>query len=291
MSRAGGGDICAAARNAGHMTSPPVASQSAVEASTAPRRPLHRGALLSVVAIVVVAIVALLSGCGGGTGSTGSIDQADVGSVSGTLPADHGDASPGHCDGTIGGKTVDEVDVPSGAACTLEGTTVRGNVSIGHGGTLVARGVVVGGDVDGEGARLVEVSDNATIRGNLQLERGGASTVRDSEIRGDLRWLQQAGSLRVDHSRVSGNLQADQSSGGLTISFNRIGGDLECRQNSPAPASGDNTISGHRYGQCAPAARVTPRPKPPLVHQQPQCAGDSVSDDPSDDQCDAGGDN
>jgi hypothetical protein len=280
------------------MTSHPAAHPSpfAGDASTARRR-LRRGAILA------AAIAVLLSACGGGNGSTAGVGDPDAGAGSRALPADQGDASPGHCDGTIGSRTVDEVDVPSGATCTLEGTTVNGNVSVGVNGTLVARRVAVDGDVEGEGARLVEVSDNSTIGGNLQQEQGGSSAVRDSQIHGDLQWSEQSGWLAVQRTGVSGNLQADQNSGGLKISDNRIGGDLECEQNTPAPTGGDNTVSGHRSGQCAAAAggrepahrQVTPRshphPHPRHGHERPRCAGDSVSDDPSDDpQCDGGGD-
>src|SRR5580765_606652 len=97
------------------MTSHPVAtsSPSAAESSPARRGPLRGGGLIS-----VVAIMALLSGCGGG-GSTGSVGGPHLGSVSGAAPADQGGAAPGHCDGTIAGRTVDEVDVPTGATCTL----------------------------------------------------------------------------------------------------------------------------------------------------------------------------
>lgn len=278
------------------MTSHPLPppSLSAVEGLSARRGRLRLGAILS-----VVAIAALLSGCGDGNGSSAGVGVSGR-SMSRVQPADQGEASPGHCDGTIGSRTVDEVDVPSGATCTLERTTVDGNVSVGHGGTLVARAVDVDGDIEGEGARLVEVSANSSIGGNLQLEQGGSSAVNDSHIDGDLQWSEQSGSQAVRHSKVGGNLQADQNNGGLAIFGNRIGGDLECEQNSPAPSAAGNSVSGHHSGQCAAHARgqamhrhATQRPsRHPQArpeHHRPRCAGDSVSDDPSDDQCDGSG--
>ncbi len=272
------------------------ASPSAGKASTSPRRQPRRGVFLAVLAIGV-----LLSGCGGGIEATNSVGDPGAGIQIGTLPADRGDASPGHCNGTMGRRAVDEVDVPSGAICVLRGTKVDGNVSVGAGGTLRASGVTVDGVVEGEHARLVEVSDNSSIRGNLSLEQGGSAAVRDSHIRGDLKWEQQSGSLVVLRSRVGGNLRADQNSGGLTISGNRIWGDLGCGQNTPGPTGGGNRVRGHRAGQCAVTTtgkkvthtygtRARPQPEPNPVHLRPPCAGDSVSDDPSDDQCDAGGD-
>lgn len=88
-----------------------------------------------------------------------------------------------------------------GRTCTLEGTTVDGNVSVGPCGTLVARGVAVDGDGEGEGARLVEVSDSSTIGGSLQLQQGGSSTVSDSHIRGELLWSEQDGAVAVQRTR------------------------------------------------------------------------------------------
>jgi cytoskeletal protein CcmA (bactofilin family) len=90
---------------------------------------------------------------------------------------------------------VDEVNVPAGATCTLEGTTVDGNVSVGVSATLIARGVSVDGDVEAEGARDVKVTGTATI---------------------------------------GGNLQADANNGGRSVSGNRIEGDLQCEQKKPA---------------------------------------------------------
>ena len=46
-----------------------------------------------------------------------------------------GETSPGSCDGTIGAETVDTVVVPAGATCTLQGTTVTGNVRVQRDGT------------------------------------------------------------------------------------------------------------------------------------------------------------
>ena len=211
------------------------------------------------------------------------------------VPADHRNASPGHCDGTIGRTAVDEVDVPSGATCTLVATTVNGNVTVGAGATLTARGVKVDGDIEGRRARVVGVSHHSTIGGNLQLARGGLAAVTNSRIRGDLQWSEQTGTLTVQRSTIGGNLQAMRNHGWLTVTGNRIRGDLECGLNRRAPISARNAVRGHREGQCAaPAPRRVTRPHPhPVatprpVHHRPPCAGDSVSDDPSDDQCDAG---
>jgi hypothetical protein len=187
--------------------------------------------------------------------------------------------------------------VPAGATCRLLGTTVAGNVSIGPRATLIARKVAVDGDVEGQAARQVNVSAGSAIGGNLQLEQGGFATVSRARVHGDLQWTMQAGPLRIRQTIVTGNLQADQNRGWLLISESRISGDLQCHQNTRPPIQRGNVVGGIREGQCAPDrgprppaadTHTGPPPAAPRVHAaqpRPPCAGDSVSDDPSDDQC------
>src|SRR5688572_20009300 len=61
------------------------------------------------------------------------------------------------CTGTIGATTVDNVLVPDGSSCTLQGTRVEGNVVVGRGATLTASGISVKGSVQAEGATWVTV--------------------------------------------------------------------------------------------------------------------------------------
>jgi hypothetical protein len=159
-------------------------------------------------------------------------------------------AEPGHCDGTIGSRQVDEVRVPSGATCTLDGTVVDGNVSIAHGGTLRTRGIDVDGDLEAEGATYVEVRAGSTIGGNLQLQAGGGVVVVDSTIRGDLRLEENRGRLAVTHNQVRGNLALDENRGGVSVAHNDVGGDLGCEENRPAPSVSGNDVSGNQEDQC-----------------------------------------
>ena len=109
------------------------------------------------------------------------------------------DADPGHCKGTIGAVAVTDVDVPDGAVCTLNGTTVDGNVSIGAGSTLLATAVSVDGDVEADRAAAVDVTGGSFVGGDLQLQQGGSATVSRSTVDGDIEWEGQA-----DHSTPRG---------------------------------------------------------------------------------------
>jgi cytoskeletal protein CcmA (bactofilin family) len=156
----------------------------------------------------------------------------------------NGDASPGSCSGALGAAEVQEVAVPEGAVCSLDGTKVHGDVTVGSGAVLVARNASVGGDVEAEGALRVDLTGRSTVVGNLQLQRGGSSLVETSQIDGDLKWEEQGGLLVVRSSTISGNVQADGNSGGVFILDNRIEGDLECEENGPSAAGGNNTVLG-----------------------------------------------
>lgn len=93
--------------------------------------------------------------------------------------------NPEWCNGTIGAVTV-EVDVPSGAICTLEGTRVQGNVTVRTEATLVAVSVRVDGNIQAEDARRVEVVAMSYVDGNIQVKRRAFALVEGSTIDGDL---------------------------------------------------------------------------------------------------------
>ena len=54
------------------------------------------------------------------------------------------------CRGAIGAVTLDNVHVPDGATCTLNGTSLKGSLTIGRGATLTAKSVKVIGNIQSE---------------------------------------------------------------------------------------------------------------------------------------------
>jgi hypothetical protein len=209
-----------------------------------------------VIARVVAVMLALaLVACAtddGRTGETGVLTPAPSPTIddpAGT-PPDGGDVDPRRCDGEIGAVVVEEVEVPDGASCTLNGTTVEGNVTVGRESTLEARSVAVDGDLQGRGALAVNVVDS-TVDGNIQVDDGGSSTVAGTTIDGDLQWDDQEGALEATGNTIDGNLQAEGNRGGLTVEDNTINGNLECEDNDPAPSGGGNQVDGDMEGQCA----------------------------------------
>jgi hypothetical protein len=158
------------------------------------------------------------------------------------------------CIGTIGAVTVDNLIVPSGRTCTLNGTRVEGNIIVSTGAMLTAKGVDVDGNVQAEGARSVQVlvlgGARSFVGGDVQIEQGGSARIDRVDIDGDLQLFQNRGFLRVTGNDIGGNLQANQNTGGIHIANNIIAENLQCAANNPPPTGGGNT-AGDKEDQCA----------------------------------------
>ena len=166
------------------------------------------------------------------------------------LPAGQALAEERVCRGTIGGATVDNLRVPQGATCTLNGTYVKGTVKVERGATLKAFGIRVIGNVQAENARNVVVREGSRIGGSVQIVQGGAAQVLGNRINGDILFDDQGRALKANRNVVGGSLQAFQNTGGVEIRNNRIDGNLQCKENRPAPVGGGNIVQGNKEDQC-----------------------------------------
>lgn len=84
------------------------------------------------------------------------------------------------CRGTLGRVTVDNLRVPQAATCALSGTYVKGTIKVERGATLKAGNVQVIGNVQGENAALVSVTNGSRVGGSVQVVQGRAATVTAS---------------------------------------------------------------------------------------------------------------
>ena len=155
------------------------------------------------------------------------------------------------CRGTIGATTEDNIRVPQGAVCNLNGTKAQGTVKVERGATLRAKGVRVIGNVQSEDARRVNVVRSSRIGGSVQIVQGGAAKVSDSRVNADILYDENGGSLKALRNLVGGNVQAFQNTGGVEIGRNEIDGNLQCKENAPAPTGGNNAVGGNKEDQCA----------------------------------------
>jgi hypothetical protein len=155
------------------------------------------------------------------------------------------------CRGTLGAVTVDNLRVPQGATCTLNGTIVKGTITVKADATLRARGVRVVGNVQAENARMVVVNGASRVGGSVQVKQGGAAKVLSSRIRGDIQYDANAAYLRANDNKVGGSIQIVGNSGGAEIFRNVVNGNLQCKENSPPPTGGANIVGGNKEDQCA----------------------------------------
>jgi len=155
------------------------------------------------------------------------------------------------CQGFLGAVTVENLEVPQGASCTLDGTRVQGNIFVRNGASLTAQRVTVIGNIQAEGALLVEVLAGSTVGGSVQLKQGGSARVENVVVNGDIQFESNNGVLSAASNQAGGNIQVFQNVGGVTIASNFVIGNLQCKENSPAPGGGNNTVQGSKEDQCA----------------------------------------
>jgi hypothetical protein len=154
------------------------------------------------------------------------------------------------CRGSIGARTVDNLRVPDGATCTLNGTYVKGTLKVERGATLYAYGIRVVGNVQGENSRRVIVADGSRVGGSVQVVRSGVAKVLASRVNGNILFDDNGGLNAVRRTVVGGDMQAFQNTGGVRIYYNRIDGNLQCKANSPRPVGGGNVVQGNKEDQC-----------------------------------------
>jgi cytoskeletal protein CcmA (bactofilin family) len=181
-----------------------------------------------------------------------------------------------NCPPSLGSVTVDG-NVLVAAPCRLDGTTVKGNVHLYAGGSLIARGNVrIEGSIQAENSDFIDVADTF-VNGNIQLDNlvGDRSIIQRSTVGGSIQLNSNRSRLEVLNNTVDSDVQAFANRGGVVIADNVIDGNLQCKENNPAPAGGNNRVQGNKEDQCAnlvpetgtspaPAPAPTPAPTPPV---------------------------
>jgi hypothetical protein len=154
------------------------------------------------------------------------------------------------CHGTIGARTVDNLRVPSGTSCTLEGTSVKGTITVEGGATLRAQRVNVIGNIQAENHKYVAVTGGSTVGGSIQIDQGGAFKVVNVQIKGSIQVVSNQGSSLLKKNRVNADIQVFSHRDGIRIVSNRVDGNLQCKENSPAPTGSGNIVQGNKEDQC-----------------------------------------
>ncbi len=154
------------------------------------------------------------------------------------------------CTGTIGPRSLDNIVVPDGQVCTLNGTRANGTLKVGRGASLQANRVGINGNLQAEGALQVNVGAGSSFGGSVQIKQGGGASISGTRIQGDLQFDENVMPLSATDNTIGGNLQAVKNFGGVTIERNVIDSALQCKENEPAPVGGGNSASS-KEDQCA----------------------------------------
>ena len=134
------------------------------------------------------------------------------------------------CRGVMGAIKVDDLRVPHGASCKLNGTRIEGSLRVERGARLNASRIRVVGNVHAEGAATVNVAASR-IGGRIDILQSGRSMLKRTFVKGDVQYFENRGSIRISRNRIDGNLQ--------------------CKANSPAPRGGRNDVQGNKEDQCS----------------------------------------
>jgi hypothetical protein len=153
------------------------------------------------------------------------------------------------CTGSLGAITVDNLRVPQDRTCTLNGTKVKGTIKVERNATLKATSINVVGNIQAEGAKLVNVAGTSRVGGSVQVVQGGGASVVTTAVNGDILYDDNASKLVARGNTVGGNIQVFQNTGGVEISKNRVKGNLQCKENNPRPTGGGNIVGGNKEDQ------------------------------------------
>jgi len=155
------------------------------------------------------------------------------------------------CSSRIGNVTI-EGNVLVAAPCELDGTTVKGNVHLYAGGSLLARAANIDGSIQAENAVAVNVA-GTRVNGNIQLDKlvGDVSRVERTTVGGSIQLKANRSRLEVVDNDVDSDVQAFDNTGGVLVADNIIDGNLQCKGNSPPPVGGNNQVNGNMEDQCA----------------------------------------
>jgi hypothetical protein len=133
------------------------------------------------------------------------------------------------CRGKLGAVTVDNLRVPQGATCRLNGTRIKGTLQVQRGATLKASRIRVNGSIQAEGAASVNVA-SSRIGGSIQVVQGRSSKVSRNVVKHDVQYFENRGVISVTRNAIDGNLQ--------------------CKENRRQPIGGGNRVQGVKEDQC-----------------------------------------
>ena len=186
--------------------------------------------------------------------------------TTGDSAAAPGDAATGpintdenfNCRGTVRG-TFANVFVPTGATCSLQRSTVNGNVLAREGSRLYVSDTRVAGNIDGVEARVVQVK-GGSLGGSIQIADGSSAGELGAAVYGGTVLTQ--GNIKVEENSIGSSLEVagnyvaqniqvfkNRGTGQKSVRDNRVLQIVQCKENT-APFVGGPNDAAEAEEQC-----------------------------------------
>jgi hypothetical protein len=109
------------------------------------------------------------------------------------------------CNGTFTGVTINsDVEVPSGGACTLINSTVKGGVAVDESAYFQATGTSIWEDVAGDAAQTVFIDTGSTVGGDIVTDQTAQVFAFNSTINGSIGVFQATDTVDICGNAVKG---------------------------------------------------------------------------------------
>jgi hypothetical protein len=146
---------------------------------------------------------------------------------------------PTDCSTTINAGVLDNVVVPDGATCTLNGTNVTGSIKVGTGSSLFTNAATVGGNVQGTDAPQTVIMLDTNIGQSVHIEQavgritiGNAGCAVDPIVGIDVHLANNHGLIALCYLSVGNNMILQGNTRTMGIFHNDIGNNLIVQENT-----------------------------------------------------------
>lgn len=160
---------------------------------------------------------------------------------------------PTVCKGTtLSGKINGNVTAKAG--CRLSGATVKGNVTVAPGGTLVAEYTTVTGNVQSNMSGEVALVLHSTVDGNVQIAASTVIDIEEGAVGGNVQIINGLADIEVVSESIGGSVTVHDRSRGANyglVSFvaDTIAGFLQVVGNDLAGSENEISVAGNTVGR------------------------------------------
>lgn len=191
---------------------------------------------------------------------------AGVASLAMALPAQAHGTRQVTCNGTIGAVTVGSVVIADATACVLDGTTVKGEITVGVGAALDMSDVTAYRSVTSTSSGRVTAVDS-TVYGSVSSTGTGIVRLTGSGVAGDVTVQGESTSFSASDVSVAGDIRGTTVSR-FDVADSFVGGALAATEAFSGSNLCGNWVSG--------ATKVTASGGAVLLGGATSCAGNTV---------------